>query len=211
MVELALIAPLFFMVIFGIIVLGLGLFYQQQVTNAAREAARFASISSATALCPVASNLDPDEAVAGDYFPCDPPNSWPQMRAHARGFVFGIPSRDVGISACWSGYWTKTGGGVWADYDAPPPDVAAIATYFRGCTMGGIDPRTDTSSLPCPGPATTATDDMASNYSASNGTSANQVTAYACYLWRPPLAGFLLIPEVVTLRASITEAMQYQE
>ena len=40
LVETALVLPLFLMVVLGIIVMGIGLFYQQQVTNAAREAAR---------------------------------------------------------------------------------------------------------------------------------------------------------------------------
>jgi hypothetical protein len=79
--------------------------------------------------------------------------------------------------------------------------------------MGGVDPSVDASSLSCPAPATTLADDMASNLSISSptGTAANQVTVYACYEWRPPLAGFLLIPQTVTLRATITEAMEYQQ
>lgn len=40
---------------------------------------------------------------------------------------------------------------------------------------------------------------------------ANTVTAYACYVWRPPLAGFLLIPGQLTLRATATEAIQRQQ
>ena len=39
MVELALVMPLFIMVVVGIIVLGIGVFYNQQLSNAAREAA----------------------------------------------------------------------------------------------------------------------------------------------------------------------------
>ena len=42
LVELALAAPLFFMVLIGMIVLGIGVFYQQELTNVAREAARYA-------------------------------------------------------------------------------------------------------------------------------------------------------------------------
>ncbi len=38
-VEFALVAPLFFMVLCGIIVIGIAIFYQQQLTNAAREGA----------------------------------------------------------------------------------------------------------------------------------------------------------------------------
>ena len=35
--EFALVAPLFFMLVFGIMVLGIAVFYQQQITNVARE------------------------------------------------------------------------------------------------------------------------------------------------------------------------------
>ena len=63
MVEFALVAPLFFMLFCGIIVIGLAIFYQQQITNAAREGARFAAIHSATSRCPTVSNLFPDPAL----------------------------------------------------------------------------------------------------------------------------------------------------
>ncbi len=52
---------------------------------------------------------------------------------------------------------------------------------------------------------------MASSYNTAASGNANQVTVYACYDWRPPLAGFLLIPKTLTLRAVITEALQYQQ
>jgi hypothetical protein len=200
------------MVVFGIIVLGIGIFYQQQVTNAAREAARFASIHSATAQCPVVSHRDPDPEPMG-YYRCDPP-PWPEMTGHARSFLFGLPKGDVQVAACWSGYWTKDVAGNWSDYDAPPPDLSApMPTVFRPCTIGGVDPSIDSSLLGCPAPATTLADDMASALAISSptGTAANQVTVYACYEWRPPLAGFLLIPQTVTLRATISEAMEYQQ
>jgi hypothetical protein len=40
---------------------------------------------------------------------------------------------------------------------------------------------------------------------------ANKVAAYACFEWNPPLAGFLLIPETVTLRAVVSEPIQRQQ
>jgi hypothetical protein len=220
MVELALVLPLFVMILVGIITLGVGLFYQQQVTNAAREAARYASVSSATSPCPTVSHLDPDINMRPrSYYRCEgPEHGWPTMVAEGRSLVFGLPSADVHFSACWSGYWTKDGTGAWADFDAPPPGDSVVPTYFRGCTIGGVDPRTgldaisgDAVSLPCPPPLTGSTDDTASDLSSSAGTSANEVTVYACYQWRPPMAGFLLIPEEITLRAIVSQAMQYQQ
>lgn len=211
LVETALVLPLFLMVIFGIIIIGIGVFYQQQITNAAREAARYASVHSATAQCPVVSNLDPDPPPMG-YYRCDP-QPWPEMTAHARTFLFGLPPSQVHFAACWSGYWTKDASGGWSDYDAPPvgPSASPQPTYFRPCTIGSIDPSTASESLSCPPPATSASDDTSSSLSQSYGTTANQVTVYACFQWNPPLAGFLLIPETVTLRATITEAMEYQQ
>jgi hypothetical protein len=211
LVELALVLPLFAMVVFGIITIGIGIFYQQQITNAAREGARYASVHSATALCPTVSHREPDPPPMG-YFRCDPP-PWSSLTNHARGLLFGLNPEQAHFSACWSGYWTKDGAGAWSDYDAPPvgPSAAPVPTYFRPCTIGGVDPRNSSDDLSCPPPATTITDDMSSSLAVSSGTSTNQVTVYACYRWHPPLAGFLILPEVVTLRAVVTEAMEYQQ
>jgi hypothetical protein len=202
MVELALTLPLFLMVVFGIIILGMGVFYQQQLTNAAREAARFAVIHSASSDCPTVSWKDPNAAAVpgGIIFRCDPPPAWPLMTADARARLIGMPRTAVNFAACWSGYWTDGGA-----YDAPPADG-----NFRGCTMGGIDPRTNTSALPCP-VTTSPSDDMASALATSTGISANQVTVYACYDWQPPLSGFLLIPKTIPLRAVISEGLEYQQ
>jgi TadE-like protein len=211
LVELALVLPLFLMVLFGIIILGVGVFYQQQLTNAARDAARFAVIHSASSDCPTVSWRDPDPLAApgGVIYRCDPPPTWPQMTAYSRGRLVGMATNDVKISACWSGYWTKNGDGTWGSADAPPPN-ATTSTYFRGCTIGGVDPRTDAASLSCPA-TTSSADDMASDLASSTGLSANQVTVYACYEWQPPLAGFLLIPQTIHLRAVITQGLEYQQ
>jgi hypothetical protein len=211
LVELALVLPLFLMVLFGIIILGIGVFYQQQLANAARDAARFAVIHSASSACPTVSWLDPDPVAApgGVIYRCDPPPTWPQMTAYSRGRLVGMASSNMQISACWSGYWTKNGDGTWGSPDAPPP-TATTPTYFRSCTIGGVDPRTDPSALPCPAP-TSSTDDTASALATSTGLSANQVTVYTCYEWQPPLAGFLLIPQTMHLRAVITEGLEYQQ
>jgi len=205
MVELALTLPLFFMILFGIIILGLGVFYQQQVTNAAREAARFAAVNSATARCPTVSNRTPS-APPNTYWACDPPATrWPRMTAAARDHIYAIPKSEIHVSACWSGY-------VDPGIDAPPMNLSTgTPNTFDDCTIGGVDPHVAPENLSCPGPVTSAGDDTASSMAASNGLMANQVTAYACYVWRPPLAGFLLIPPAITLRGVVTEAMEYQQ
>ena len=215
LVEFALVAPLFFMLIFGIIIIGIGVFYQQQVAHAAREAARFAVVNTGSAQCPTVSNRLPDAAVVtGNYWACDPPATrWPKMTAYARGSILGLSPSAVHVSACWSGYWTTDTSGAWADWDALPRSQVSpfAANPFRQCTIGGVDPRLAPETLSCPAPITTLSDDMASSYVTSNGGNPNQVTVYACYEWKPPLAGFLLIPPTVNITAVVTEALQYQQ
>ena len=235
--EFALVAPLFTMLLVGIIVLGFGLFLQQEVTNVAREAARFAVLHSATAQCPTVSNLTPDPgllSVPNNYFACDPPDRrWPFMTAAAREHVFAMSRNDLHITACWSGYWNRDTSGNWVSGDQPP----TAPNEFRECTVPvygwspGQDPDVDPPAVhtinPRTGldaggnpikidcsqafPLTTAANDMASNFSASGGNNANQVTVLACYQWNPPGSGFLLIPRTVVQTAVITEAMEYQQ
>lgn len=219
MVEMALVAPLFFMVLLGIIVLGLGVFYQQQVTNAAREAARFASISSATARCPVVGTWDPDPRPR-TYDRCDrPQEGWPKLTAAGRSMIFGLNPASVRFTPCWSGYVR--------DGDAPPngidymppgeyvvapsaPPVVVSDSTYRPCQIASVDPAQSASSIPCTGGL--ARSDTASSASEGQGRIvANQVTVFACAVWSPPLAGFLLIPEQVTLRAVITEPIERQQ
>jgi hypothetical protein len=218
LVEFALIAPLLFLVLGGIITLGIGIFFQQQLTNAAREAARYAAIHSATSQCPTTSWRDPNWGLVGPeidqttYYACDPPDlRWPKMTAHGRELIFGMGASGVHFAACWSGYWEEPPGVNPNAYDAAPVQEDGTPNQFEDCTIGGVDPRTNASALGCPPPATTIADDMASNLAASTDmSSANQVTVYACYVWKPPLLGSL-IGQSITLRSVVTEAMQHQQ
>ena len=209
------------MVVFGIIVLGIGLFYQQQVVNAAREAARYAAIHSATSECPTSSWLEvnlgmvPDPSILSANDDCDPADGtgeqWPLMQAHGRAKAgFGFVASDLHFAACWSGYTEAATGA----YDAPPFAASSGSPIPNSppqpCTIGGINPVANASDLPCPPPATVPGDDRASNLAVSSLGTANQVTVYGCYNWRPPLAGLLFIPETVSLRATITEILQHQ-
>lgn len=221
LVELALILPLFLMLVIGIVILGIGVFYQQQVTNAAREAARYASIHSATAQCPTVPRLPYDPTGANkplSYTRCDrPENNWPNMTAAGRSVIFGLPASDVQISACWSGYRTSGGSG---DYDAwvpgtydsltPPVVISSTDNVFVQCSIDGQNPTTTPSAIGC---ATgLPTTDQGSAVSEATGRPVgNTVTAYACYVWRPPLAGFLLLPNQMTLRAVLTEPIERQQ
>jgi hypothetical protein len=213
LVEFALVLPLFVMVLMGVIVLGIAVFYNQQLTNAAREAARYAAVHSATdPFCPVAGHLPPASPVVG--YPiggCDRVDeSWPRMTAFARSKVFGLNSASVRFYACWSGY-------VWnGAYDAPPPaDYPppignATSSTWDQCLIDGVDPTSDPGAIGCA--AGLLTTDKASSASEGPGRIvANRVTAYACYQWSPPMAGFLLIPQTVTFRAVISEPIQRQQ
>jgi len=224
LVEFALAAPLFFMVLIGIIVLGIIVFYNQQLTSAAREAARFAAVHSGSAQVSVVGSLDPvgigltstDPVTAHtaawpapeSYIRWDPPPNWGHMTAHARSKVFGLDAAQVLFTPCWSGYRTAT------QFDAPPPGnypvQGLIDSTWAQCTIGGIDPTQDSDSIPCQ--SGLARHDTASSSSDGQGrVVANRVTVYACYTWAPPAAGFLLIPETVTFRAVISEPIQRQQ
>lgn len=241
--EFALVAPLFMSLLVGIIVLGMVVFYQQQVTNAAREAARYAAVHSATSRCPTVSNLPPASAllpVPNSYWNCDEPaDRWPKMTAAARDKVFGLNAGGLQVTSCWSGYWTKdTNGNYPVDgYDEVAVNPDGTTNDFRQCTVEVygwtpgqnpdsapssvqvINPRTFQNAagqkvgIDCTKqfPLTTASDDTASSYAASNGHNANRVTVLSCYAWHPPLAGFLLIPRTDHIVGVITEAMEYQQ
>ncbi len=215
LVEFALVAPLFVVTLVAIFTLGIGVFYQQQLTNAAREAARYAAIHSATSQCPTTSNREPQWSRVGPeidqetWFECDPPTlRWPKMTAHARAMIWGLDTSQVHFAACWSGYWDDTP----MAWDAAPLGPDGVVNEFRECTIGGVDPRTNSSALGCPPPLTSLSDDQASNLAVSSPqqSAANQVTIYACYIWAPPFITDLL-GGGITMRAEITEAMHHQQ
>lgn len=199
--EFALVFPILMLVLFAAIVIGMFIFFQAQVTNAAREGARYAAVHSATAQCPTVSWRDPNPAAlqVGTYARCDRPPDWPLMAAWARSKIWGIPSGAVGIAACWAGY------GVPPNYDLPPTDPATgLPNGFAPCTIAGLDPVNDTDSLACPA-TTTLADDTASDLHE------NTVTVYACFAWQPPLGGVLFLPSTMTIRAVVTEVIQRQQ
>jgi hypothetical protein len=216
LVEFALVFPLAVIVLFGVIVLGLYVFYQQQITNVARESARWAVIHSSTSLCPTVGWRDPQPpGVYPNPNTCDGPNNpsdsvpWPYMSAQGRNNAWALNASKVYINACWSGFIRSSippFGPTNADFPAVETiSGATVPNDFVQCTIGGIDPTTNESSLGCQLRMTTAADDPASN------RPDNQVTVYACFQWTPPLAGLLMIPSQVTMRATITEIVQRQQ
>jgi hypothetical protein len=177
----------------------LGVFYQQQIQNAAREGARYAAIHSSEAQCPTVSNDDLAGPRPFSYYACDTPLAgWPLMTRFARQSVWGVDPNQINISACWSSYQDAVGG-----YDRLPTDPSGTAYSFVRCTYARVD--NDPSSLPCPPGTTAAADDQGSD------APGNQVTVYACFVWRPPMAGFLMIPSQVVMRSVVTEVVHKQQ
>jgi hypothetical protein len=220
LVEFALVFPIAMLILFGIIVLGLWVFYQQQITNVARESARWAAIHSSTAPCPTVGWRDPQPPGVYPFpYSCDGPANpndsvpWPAMTAQGRSNAWGLDASKVMINACWSGYLptgVAPGGSMNADF--PPVEVIGGVTVendFHQCTISGINPVTSVGGLDCQLRMTTAVDDPASNR--ADFAVNNQVTVYACYQWTPPLAGLLMIPSQITMRAVITETIQRQQ
>ncbi|HEX9043927.1 MAG TPA: TadE family protein [Candidatus Limnocylindrales bacterium] len=202
MVEFALVAPIFMLALLSVVVLGLFVFYQAEITNAARVAARYAAIHSSTAQCPTTSWLTP-QAPPLSYYACDPPSTWPGMKTAGQSSVWGLNPAAVTISACWSGYRDPS---VPGSYDYPAIDPSTGTAYmYAPCTMAGQNPVTAQDAIACPAPATVSGDDTASDQAGSN------VTVYACYPWVPPMAGFVLIPSTITIRAVVTEVVQRQQ
>jgi len=210
--EFALTSPLFLFLLLSVVVLGLWVFFNQQLENAAREGARYAAVHSTSAQCPTVSRLDPGSNGANSYFRCDAPeDGWPRLTAAARSKVWGMSPSAVSISACWSGFVDGSGN---ANAQPTAPNT------FTQCTLNRVDPTTHPNDVSCPAPATipgtTALkadgDDKSSSLAYANGTHfPTTVTVYTCVSWRPPLAGFLFVPSTITLRAIITEAMQRQQ
>jgi hypothetical protein len=211
--EFALVFPFFFLLFMSVVIVGLYVFNNQQLENAARETARFAAVHSTGSLCPTVSRLDPIPSLGqGPPFRCDAPEGgWPFMSGVARSNVWGLKASQVGVSACWSGYVDAAN-----NSDAPP----IAGNTFTPCTINRVNPRTSPDSIPCPPPPTIGAanpnkadgDDKASAIASGNGIAyPTTVTVFLCYNWSPPLAGLLFVPSTITMRAVITEAMQRQE
>jgi len=229
LVEFALVFPLFILLLFTIIVLALYVFYNQQLESSAREAARYAAIHSSTSrrptvsrINPIGPNLPPDSYTRFDA----PEDGWPAMTAVARSSIWGMAPSQVTIAACWSGL-------VLVDddpLDGEDPPVADVLPsdpkgVFTDCTIGGDNPKQNPNDIPCPAPSTVGSawgvdggkadgDDKASDIAVGIGNNLHYpttVTVYSCFNWTPPMAGFVFIPSLITLRAVATEALQRQQ
>jgi hypothetical protein len=201
--EFALVFPIFAMAFFGVIVFGLSVFYQQQLTNAAREGARYAAVRSTEhPRCPIVSNLEPAAPPPLSYYRCDAPaDGWPALSSYMRGRATGVGGNGMHISACWSSYHDDAA--PTTTYDYPPQDPDGSVNVFIPCKYAKAE--NNPSLLACPPGPTTTIEDTGSN------APDNRVTVYACFNWTPPMAGFLLIPQQWTMRAVVTEVIHHQQ
>lgn len=225
LVEFAMVFPLFILLLFSIIVLGLYLFYNQQLEFAAREAARYASIHSSTSQRPTVSWINPigPNLPINSYDRFDAPeDGWPFMTTVARAAVKGMAPNQVSVAACWSGL---------VDNTVSPPNADLLPrnpnATWADCTITRVNPKTNPDGIACPAPSTIGSaalggvdsgkadgDDKASDIAVGIGNNLHYpttVTVYACFKWTPPMAGFVFIPSQITIRAVATEALQRQQ
>jgi len=211
LVEFALVFPIFMLTLFAVIIFGLGVFYNQQIASAARDAARYAATHSSTAVCPTASTIDPNAfapLAPQSYFACDrPADGWPRMTAAAKSNLWALPPSAVSLVGCWSGFQTPAG---------TPNALPQSPNTFVDCTMRAIDgsqvrPQADPGLLACPITAGQVVD-TSSDLAYYAGTHyPTTVTVYVCFNWHPPMGGLLFLPSTVTLRGVATEVLQRQQ
>jgi Flp pilus assembly protein TadG len=86
--EFALVAPVFFMLLFGIIEAGRFIFYYEILNNATREGARYAIVNGENSFNPTG----PPQQPGGE-----------DVIARVRAAAFGVPGSLVAVTATWAG------------------------------------------------------------------------------------------------------------
>ena len=93
LVEFALVAPLFFLLLFGIIEAGRFIFYYEMLNNATREGARYAIVNGANSLtCPTG-------PPAPSTTSCDPAGT--QVVDRVRGAAIGMLPSAITVTPSW--------------------------------------------------------------------------------------------------------------
>ena len=91
--EFAMVAPIFFVVLFGIIEAGRFMFYYETLNNATREGARYAIVNGANSLTCSTGPAAPNSVS------CDPDGS--DVVDMTRAAAFGIPPLTVTVTPTW--------------------------------------------------------------------------------------------------------------
>ena len=93
MVEFALVAPLFFLLLFGIIEAGRFIFYYETLSGATREGARYAIVNGANTLgCPTGPAAPGSSA-------CDIAGN--DVVTRVRQAALGVPGSAITVERCW--------------------------------------------------------------------------------------------------------------
>lgn len=122
MVEFALVAPIFFLLLFSIVEAGRFIFYYETLSNATREGARYAIVNGA--------NVDPFGCPTGPPASgspaCDP--SGADVVARVRQTAIGMPGSGISVQRCW--WYTACDFGTHGDGDnARGASVTVAASY----------------------------------------------------------------------------------
>src|SRR6478672_13318474 len=96
MVEFALVAPIFFLMLFAIIEGGRFIFYYQTLNNAVREGARYAIVHGSNSFCP-SGPMPPGTPVPGGCYDAPGNNVTQQVQSTA----FGVLGTGVNVTTCW--------------------------------------------------------------------------------------------------------------
>lgn len=91
--EFALVAPIFFLLLFGIVEGGRFVFYYQTLANATREGARFAIVNGSNSLiCPTGPAEPPGDS-------CDEPGN--RVEERVRNAAVGMPGQQIIVGRHW--------------------------------------------------------------------------------------------------------------
>ena len=193
LVEFALVFPLFLLVLFSVISFGLYIFYNQQLANAAREAARYAAVHSSTAHCPTVSNLDPPQTLRPSndtYSRCDAPEGgWPNM-------VSAAPLEGLGHGPVAPSRWRPAGRATSTRRTTSMPSPSLRTCSLIARSTASIRRRTRRPRL------SGAADDPSGSHRPRRPTGTTRpatwrqrsarvapipttVTVYACFKWKP--------------------------
>ena len=94
--EFAMIAPLFFLLLFGIIEAGRYIFYYEVLNNATREGARYAIVNGQLTL---GSSTGPDTGTSTPPFSDDPDGS--DVEQKVRDSAIGMVGSAITVDRCW--------------------------------------------------------------------------------------------------------------
>jgi hypothetical protein len=121
--EFALVAPLFFLLLFGIIEAGRFIFYYETLNNATREGARYAIVNGYR-------SFSPTGPADGTPYDTDDPTG-EDVVAKVRSAAIGMVGDQIIVDRCW---WYSS-----CDFKAPGYDPSAptygTGNFLRGATV----------------------------------------------------------------------------